>query len=218
MNPKKCASLILALSVVLTGAPATAEEWGLSGTIGTGNFDLTSKPYLLPRTEASGTMKRAGAALVMVSDPFAESWMAARFSLGFEKVALDSGGFTRGESYTIFSADVALKILLGVQPAFRFWLGPELRLGLVNGSGGEFTRNASSDVVGLGAMLGADLYPGEQFGVSLAAGARAEKYTSRSQYPETRIIKGGARYVFFMTTLMVNFDERGEKSRAGADE
>jgi hypothetical protein len=163
-------------------------------------------------------VKKAGAALVLASDPFSEGRLAARLSLGFEKAALDSSSFTRDESLTCFNADIALKILLGAQPSSCFWLGPDLRLGLVKGSGGEFTRDATSNVFGFGAMLGVDLYPGDQLGISLAVGARVEKYASRSQFPETRVIKGDAKYVYFMTTLMLRLDERDEKSRAGAQQ
>lgn len=210
---KTPAVFILTLAVLMIASSLKAAEWGVAGTFSAGNFNFTSKPYLLPEREASGTMKKAGAALLLDSGPLGDSLFSTRLSIGFEKASLDSDDFSGSESFYCFNTDIALGIGLVTRPSFRFWIGPDLRMGLADGSGDDFTRDALARVIGFGAVVSADIRMGDNYGLSLSAGARSERYISGSQYGATNDLNGNTAYVYFMAGFLLRIADDKDGAR-----
>lgn len=75
---------ILCLTLPALASTSNAAGWGAAGSFGTGNFHFTPKPYLFPVREASGTIEKTGAALVL--DPNLARDVLARV-LGFGAAA-----------------------------------------------------------------------------------------------------------------------------------
>jgi hypothetical protein len=196
------AVFILTLSFLTLDSASNAAYWGVAGSFGTGNFHFTSKPYLFPEREASGNIEKIGVALVIESYPARDESFNTRLSFNLEKANLNSDEFIGSESLNCFNTDIALGVGLVTLPAFRIWLGPELRLGLANGSGDDFTKDTFARVVGFGALLGTNIHLGDNLDISLAAGARNEIYKSGSQFGADTTLEGNASYAYFMITLL----------------
>jgi hypothetical protein len=196
------AVFILTLASLTLDSASNAAYWGMAGSFGTGNFHFTSKPYLFPERGASGTIEKIGGALVIESVPARDESLNTRLSFSLEKATLNSGEFIGSESLNCFNADIALGIGLITLPAFRVWIGPELRLGMANGSGDDFTKDVFARVVGFGALVGTNIHLGDNLDISLAAGARNEIYNSGSQFGADTTLKGNATYAYFMVTLL----------------
>jgi hypothetical protein len=203
---KRPSVVIIVFAVLAIASALDAAEWGVAGTFGSGSFDFSSKKYLFPKEDASGSMKKAGAEIFVASDIPGGERLGARFSLGYEKAWLDSGTFADSESFNCFNADLTIKIGLAEGPSFRFWLGPELGLGLIDGDGTEFTRSASAKTIRFGGLLAVDLLLGARYGLSLAAGVRVETYKSDSQFGTERALSGSARYAYFMASAFYRFE------------
>lgn len=195
---------ILAL-VCISGYASDRNGWGISGTIGAGNFDLTSKPYLLDERKASGTYKKAGAAIVYDSAKLTEYPVNFRFSMGFEKAQLDSDQFAGSESFYSFNIDLVPSIWLYDQSVFGLWLGPQFRFGLVQGSGDDFTKDATTRTFGIGVSLGTTFHIGDKNDLIVSAGALNENFIYNNQNLSTRL-DGRTSSVYFMTALLFRID------------
>ena len=189
--------------VISSAAGEEKSGWGISGSYGTGSFDFTTKRYLQPEREASGTIRKIGAAFVYDSSFHKYGKLGYRLSFGLERMELESGDLGGTEFLYGFNTDVLLKLGLINPGSLRFWTGPEIRFGFAQGSGGEFARYAASLVLGIGGVLGADIQVRENYIVSLTAGAGKEVYSPGARDSRNTTLKGDTALLYLSAALIV---------------
>lgn len=197
--PHKTVVIILILSIFPTISYAAG--WGVSGFMGAGNFRFTSKPYLFPEKKTSGLVENKGGGFAFDSNLSGNQLWNVRLNLTIEKTTLSSKEFEGSESLVGFNFDAAPGLGIVKSPGFRIWTGPELRLGIADGHGKDFTRNSSSRVAGFGVKIGANIITDNHFSLSLTSGARYELYNEAGQFGAATSIKGRTAYAYVMATF-----------------
>lgn len=198
----KCSGITLVTALLLL-IPEILYAYGvgISGYRGTGDFSFSSKPFLFPEKKASGNIEKTGGGIVYDTNLAGSFPFNVRFNLNIEETVLDSPDFEYDETLLCFNGDLAYGIGLTIQPAFKIWAGPELRFGIANGEGPDFTKDADTGVIGFGLMMGTNIHALPSFDISLTAGVRVDLYRNTSQSIEYNDLKGHAAYAYLMATI-----------------
>lgn len=204
MKKMRTAALLLfafALSVSNAGA------WclGLSGTKGSGDFDLKGKKFLsTQKNQIEGNLERTGLALIWETSCATDDLFTGRVGLAFEKSVLSPDGTTDKEDISELSADLGLGIRLFANDLLRVWAGPTFRMGSAGGEGGPNLGDTSARVLGFGLEAGANFHVFANVDLALTLGARSEQYLAeQDNMPHGGDLSGNAEVVY--TTLTVFF-------------
>lgn len=194
---------VLVLSVIFQGR-SYASYFGIETYYGAGNFDLASKPYLLAEVQASGTINKAGAGVLFGSDFYGNSIYNVKCDFVIDRSSLSSDSFTGSESLISFNFGTVLCFNLVTKNPARLWIGPELRMGIVDGKGSDFTKDVSANTFSIGIQGGSDINLHGGYALSVIAGARYDRYRDSSMNMNTSL-KGHAAYVYIMAAFLINF-------------